>query len=87
MKKTTGKIKTSKSFGVFIQHQINKFFKEEDLEKGFLTVNNPSIGGEIWFRRPPKEKKVVGVFKKRDFFIIKDQHILEILPDLFYYVM
>ncbi len=91
MAKTTGKIKGSNSFGVFIQRQLSKDFKDEDLETGYMKINNVSFGGTVWFRRPPKEFKVVGVFKTRDFTLLEqftgDNTLLEKLPALLYYTM
>ncbi len=84
--KSTGKIVVAKSFVVFIERHINQDFKEGDLEKGFTKIDNISIGGEIWYRRPPKDKLVKAVFKKRNMNVLLENKYKEILPDLIYYV-
>ncbi len=84
-KEIKGKIVVAKSFIIYITRCINSDFKEEDLEKGFTKIVSRSIGGDIYYRRPPKDKLVKAVFKKRNMKFLEDKY-KEILPELIYFV-
>ncbi len=84
-KKTVTKIKIANSFKVYISRCINSDFQEGDIERGFTKIVTRTIGGFIYYKRPPKDKIVKAIVKKRDLKFLDDKH-KETLPDLIYFV-
>ncbi len=84
-KKVDVKIKVASSFINYIGRGINSNFKESDLEKGFTEILSSTLGGNIYYRRPPKDKMVKGVIKTRDIPNLKEE-LKGIIPNLIYFV-
>ena len=80
------KMVMAKSFLVYISKQIRKDFKIEDLEIGFTEITSSTLGGKIYYERPPERKMVKGVIKKRDLSFLEDFPYKENLPELLYFV-
>jgi len=74
----------SGSFKEYVRRHLTTDYRDGDLEIGFTKIVSSNIGGHIYFGRPPKNKLVKGVIKKRDLDL--KEPLKNALPDLLYFV-